>query len=77
MKKKHPSISFFFSSIKYFETLIFRSVLLFEEKEPLIPVLYFLVLKDKCQKEINRLTMKNDEKKIFKYLDDIENSRGN
>lgn len=74
MTKKLPSPFFVFSSIKYFEKLIFDSALIFEEQEPLISILYFQRLQEKCKKEINRLTMKNNKKGIFKYLDNIDNN---
>lgn len=70
MQKKKPSISFFFSSIKYFEDLIFRSIKHFE---PHIRICYLFSLKDRCQKEIDKLMMVGNRRKIFKYLDNIEN----
>ena len=77
MTKKLPSPFFVFNSIKCFEEIIFESALLYEEKEPLISILYFWRLKNMCQKEIERLMIKNNEKEIFKYLDNIDNSKGN
>ena len=74
MIKKLPSPFFVFNSIKCFEKIIFESALLYEEKEPLISILYFWRLKNMCQKEIDRLMMKNNLGEIFKYLDNIDDN---
>ena len=72
MKKQKqglPSPFFIFDSIECFEKLIFDATKLFE---PHARICYFIRLKDKCQKEIDIVSMKNNKKEIFKYLDNIE-----
>lgn len=61
--------NFFFNTIQYFEDLIFNSINQTTKAERLA---YFLRLKDKCQKEIDNVFMKNRRNKIFKLVDDIE-----
>lgn len=70
MTKKQPSISFFFSTIKYFENLIFRSL---ENVEPHVRICYLLKLKDRCQEEMDKIMLMGKEKEIFEYLDNIDN----
>lgn len=74
MKGKKPLPFFFFSTITYFEKLIFKAV---KTQETMLQILYYIRLKDICQKELNLLTMVNDKKKIFNFLDNIENNRKN
>ena len=73
-KQKPLSPSFVYNSIKCFEDLIFDATKLFE---PHIRICYLIKLKDKCQKEIDTVFMKNNKKEIFKYLDSIEDNEGN
>ena len=70
-KQGLPSPSFIFDSIECFEDLIFDATKLFE---PHVRACYFIRLKDKCQKEIDTVFMKNNKKEIFKYLDSIEDN---
>ena len=69
MEGKKTLPFFFFSTIKYFEKLIFKTV---KTQEKMLQILYYIRLKDICQKEIDLLTMLNDEKKIFNTLDNIQ-----
>jgi len=65
---------FFFSTIKYFEKLIFETI---ETREKMLQVLYYIRLKDICQKKIDLLLMTNNKKKIFNALDNVEKNRKN
>ena len=70
-KQKPLSPSFILGLIECFEDLIFDAPKLFE---PHVRACYFIRLKDKCQKEIDTVFMKNNKKEIFKYLDSIEDN---
>ena len=69
MKGKKPLPFFFFSTIKYFEKLIFKTI---KTQEPALQIMYYIRLKDICQKELDLLTMVNNEKKIFNTLNNIQ-----
>jgi len=74
MKGKKTLPFFFFSTIRYFEKLIFETI---KTQEKMLQLLYYIRLKDICQKEIDILMIKNNPKKIFKILDNIEKNRKN
>ena len=65
---------FFFSTIKYFEKLIFKTI---KTQEPALQILYYIRLKDICQKKLDLLLMTNNKKKIFSTLDIIKSNRKN
>ena len=63
--------NFFFNTLEYFEDLIFGALKSRTKKERLD---YLLHLRDRCQREIDVVFMKNRKSEIFKLVDDIENS---
>ena len=65
---------FFFSTIKYFEKLIFKTI---KTQETALQIMYYIRLKGICQKKLDLLLMTNNKKKIFNALDNIENNRKN
>ena len=74
MKGKKTLPFFFFSTIKYFEKLIFKTI---KTQETALQIMYYIRLKDICQKKLNLLLMTNNKKRIFKALNTIENDRKN
>lgn len=62
--------NFFFSTLRFFEDLIFDSV---NQRIKAERLAYFLYLKDRCKKEIDIVLMKNNKAEIFKLLDAIDN----
>lgn len=65
---------FFFSTIKYFEKLIFKTI---KTQEPALQIMYYIRLKDICQKKLDLLLITNNKKKIFNALDNFESNRKN
>lgn len=74
MKGKKALPFFFFSTIKYFEKLIFETI---KTQETALQIMYYVRLKDMCQKKLDLLLMTNNKKRIFKALNNIENDRKN
>jgi len=72
MEDKKTLPFFFFSTIKYFEKLIFKTI---KTQEPMLQIAYYIRLKDICQKELDLLVMTNNKKKIFGILDNIDKNR--
>lgn len=70
-KRKIYKPNFFFNTLKYFEDLIFNAVM---NKHPSQQLAYFIYLRDKCNKQIDIVLMKNNKKEIFKLLDAIDNN---
>jgi len=74
LKKQFYKPNFFFSTIKYFEELIFNAV---NDRTKAERLAYFMYLKDRCEKQIDVVLMKNNKKEIFKLLDNIDNGGDN
>ena len=50
---------------------------LVKKQEKSIQLAYFIYLRDFFNKQIDIVLMKNNKKKMFKYLDSIEDNKGN
>lgn len=72
MTPKTKTTSFIFSTIKYYENLIFNTV---HTQEKAIRLGYYLLLLEKTQHEIDKILMTNKDKEIYKLLNKIDKAK--
>lgn len=70
--KGRKTFNLFFLTLEIFENALFDAV---KQKTKAERLAYYLYLKDRCEREIDIVFMKNDKNKTFKLLDAIDKSK--